>query len=113
MDYFELNDFIEEQIFKGSQQVVLYQIEKHQRIAYPFATFILTLIGVSISSRKVRGGIGLHIGIGLLISFSYILFLRVSSTFAINSGMPVILAVWIPNIIYSLLAFYLIKKAPK
>ena len=113
MDYFELNDFIEEQIFKGSQQVVLYQIEKHQRIAYPFATFILTLIGVSISSRKVRGGIGLHIGLGLLISFSYILFLRVSSTFAINSGMPVILAVWIPNILYSILAFYLIKKAPK
>ena len=113
MDYFELNDFIEEQIFKGSQQVVLYQIEKHQRIAYPFATFILTLIGVSISSRKVRGGIGLHIGLGLLVSFSYILFLRVSSTFAINSGMPVILAVWIPNILYSILAFYLIKKAPK
>tara|TARA_B110000459_G_scaffold56239_1_gene63159 strand:+ start:1071 stop:2195 length:1125 start_codon:yes stop_codon:yes gene_type:complete len=113
MDYFELNDFIEEQKFKGSQQVVIYEVEKHQRIAYPFATFILTLIGVSISSRKVRGGIGLHIGLGLLVSFSYILFMRVSSTFAINSGMPVILAVWIPNIIYSLLAFYLMKKAPK
>ena len=113
MDYFELNDFIEEQKFKGSQQVVFYEVEKHQRIAYPFATFILTLIGVSISSRKVRGGIGLHIGLGLLVSFSYILFMRISSTFAINSGMPVILAVWIPNILYSLLAFYLIKKAPK
>jgi lipopolysaccharide export system permease protein len=113
MDYFELNDFIEEQTFKGSHQVVLYEIEKQQRLAYPFATFILTLIGVSISSRKVRGGIGLHIGLGLLVSFSYILFMRVSSTFAINSGMPVILAVWIPNVLYSLLAFYLIKKAPK
>lgn len=113
MDYFELNDFIAEQKFKGSHQVALYEIEKHQRIAYPFATFILTLIGVSISSRKVRGGIGLHIGLGLLVSFSYILFMRVSSTFATNSGVPVIIAVWIPNVFYSLLALYLIKKAPK
>jgi len=113
MDYFELNDFIEEQKFKGSQQVVIYELEKQQRASYPFATFILTLIGVSISSRKVRGGIGLHIGIGLLISFSYILFMQISSTFAINSGFPAIIAVWTPNILYSLLAFYLLKMAPK
>lgn len=113
MDFFELNDFIKEQKFKGSQQVVLFEIEKQQRAAYPFATFVLTLIGVSISSRKVRGGIGLHIGLGLLISFSYILFMRVSSTFAINSGIPVIIAVWIPNILYCFLALYLLKKAPK
>lgn len=113
MDFFELNDFIKEQKFKGSQQVVLYEIEKQQRAAYPFATFVLTLIGVSISSRKVRGGIGLHIGLGLLISFSYILFMRVSSTFAINSGIPVIIAVWIPNFLYCFLALYLLKKAPK
>ena len=113
MDYFELNDYIAEQQFKGSQQTVHSLIEKHQRLASPFATFILTLIGVAISSRKVRGGIGLHIGLGLLISFSYILFMRVSSTFAINSGMPVILAAWLPNVLYSILALYLIKKAPK
>ena len=75
--------------------------------------FVLTVIGVSISSRKVRGGIGLHIGIGLLISFSYILFMQISSTFALNSGMPAIIAVWIPNIFYSGLAAYLLKKAPK
>jgi lipopolysaccharide export system permease protein len=113
MNYFELNDYIEEAKFKGSQQVIHYEVEKQQRAAYPFATFILTLIGVSISSRKVRGGIGLHIGIGLLISFSYILFMQVSSTFAINSGTPAFVAVWIPNILYSLLALYLLKKAPK
>jgi len=113
MDFFELNDFIEEQKFKGSQQVVIYELEKQQRGAYPFATFILTLIGVSVSSRKVRGGIGLHIGFGLLISFSYILFMQVSSTFAINSGFPAVIAIWIPNILYSFLALYLLKKAPK
>ncbi|NQX97286.1 MAG: YjgP/YjgQ family permease [Flavobacteriales bacterium] len=113
MDYFELNDFIKEQKFKGSQQVVLYELEKHQRGAYPFATFILTLIAVAISSRKVRGGIGLHIGLGLLISFSYILFMKVSSTFAISAGLPAIIAIWIPNFLYSILAVILLKKAPK
>lgn len=113
MDMFALNDFIEEAKFKGSKQVVNYEVEKHQRGAYPFATFVLTLIGVSISSRKVRGGIGMHIGIGLVISFSYIMFMQISSTFAINSGVPVIIAMWIPNILYSVLALYLLKKAPK
>jgi len=113
MNYFELNDFIKEQKFKGSHQIVNYELEKQQRAAYPFATFVLTLIGVAISSRKVRGGIGLHIGMGLLISFSYILFMQISSTFAINSGIPVIVAVWIPNILFSLLALFLLKKAPK
>jgi len=113
MNYFELNDFIAEAKFKGSQQVIYYEVEKQQRGAYPFATFVLTLIGVSISSRKVRGGIGLHIGLGLMISFSYILFMQISSTFAINSGVPASIAVWIPNILYSILALYLFKKAPK
>lgn len=113
MDMFELNTFIEEAQFKGSKQVVHYEIEKYSRGAYPFATFVLTLIGVSISSRKVRGGIGMHIGAGLVISFSYILFMQISSTFAINSGAPALIAVWIPNIAYTLLALYLLKKAPK
>jgi lipopolysaccharide export system permease protein len=113
MDLFELNDYIKEQKFKGSKLVIDSQLEKHQRAAYPFATFVLTLIGVSISSRKVRGGIGLHIGLGLLISFSYILFMQISSTFALNSGVPVIIAVWIPNVSFSILALYLLKKAPK
>jgi lipopolysaccharide export system permease protein len=113
MDYFELNEFIEEARFKGSAKVVEYEVEKQRRSAYPFATFILTIIGVSISSRKVRGGIGLHIGIGLFISFSYILFMQISSTFATNSGMPAFIAVWIPNALYAILALYLLKKAPK
>lgn len=113
MDFFELNQFIEEEKFKGSGKTMTYEVEKHQRGAYPFATFILTLIGVSISSRKVRGGIGLHIGIGLLISFSYILFMQISSTFATNSGMNAFIAVWIPNALYTILALYLLKKAPK
>ena len=113
MNFFELNDFIEEQTFKGSQQIVNFELERQQRSSYPFATIILTLIGVSVSSRKVRGGIGLHIGIGLLISFAYILFMQISSTFALNSGVPPIIAVWIPNFIFGSLSIYLLKKAPK
>lgn len=112
-NFFELNDLIEEEKFKGSSFVVDCEIEKQKRAAYPFATFVLTIIGVSLSSRKVRGGIGLHIGMGLLISFSYILFMQVSSTFAKNSGVPAFVAVWIPNVLYSMLALYLLKKAPK
>ena len=113
MDMFALDDFIEEAKFKGSKQVVNYEIEKYQRGAYPFATFVLTLIGVSISSRKVRGGIGMHIVYGLVLSFSYILFMQISSTFAINSGAPALVAVWIPNGVSSLIALWLSKKAPK
>lgn len=112
-NYFELNELIAEEKFKGSRFVIDCEIEKQERAAYPFATFVLTIIGVSLSSRKVRGGIGLHIGIGLLISFSYILFMQISSTFAKNSGVPAIIAVWIPNVLYSILALYLLKKAPK
>lgn len=112
-NYFELNELIKEEKFKGSSYAIDCEIKKQERAAYPFATFVLTIIGVSLSSRKVRGGIGLHIGLGLLISFSYILFMQISSTFAKNSGIPAIIAVWMPNILYSILALYLLKKAPK
>lgn len=113
MNYFELNDFIAEERMKGSKNLVYHLIEKHKRMAFPFATIILTLIAVAIASRKVRGGIGLHLGIGLLISFSYILFMQVSTTFATNGDLSPGLAVWIPNLLYIGLAAYLLQKAPK
>ena len=98
---------------KGSENIPFYEVEKYKRIAFPFATFVLTLIGVSLSSRKVRGGIGMHIGIGLLISFAYILFMQVSTVMATNTGMSAAYAVWIPNVIFGILSLYLLKKAPK
>jgi lipopolysaccharide export system permease protein len=113
MNFFELNKFIEEEKFKGSENVVYYELEKYQRLSLPFATFILTIIGVSIASRKARGGIGLHIGIGLLIAFTYILFMQISTTFATNAGLSPIIAVWIPNTIYLVLGLFLLKRAPK
>jgi lipopolysaccharide export system permease protein len=109
----ELNSYIDAETLKGSSMVPFYEVEKHGRTAYPFATFVLTLIGVSVASRRVRGGIGWHIGIGLLISFSYILFMRFSSTFATNGSLSPWIAVWIPNVIFIVLALFMLRAAPK
>jgi lipopolysaccharide export system permease protein len=113
MDWWQLNDFIATEEMRGSDFVDYFRVEKDKRTALPFAAFILTIIGVSLASRKVRGGIGMHIGLGLLLSFSYILFMQVSQTFAIGGVMPVTLAVWIPNILYLALGVVMLYKAPK
>jgi len=109
----QLNNYIEEQKMQGSDDVVSLLIEKYSRFAYPFSTFILTLIGVSLSSRKVKGGIGMHIGLGLLLSFSFILFMRFATMFAISGSMNPLFAVWLPNIICALIALFLYRLAPK
>lgn len=113
MNMFELNDFIEQQKLQGAGNTDFYLIEKYSRFAYPFSTFILTLIGVSLSSRKARGGIGLHIGLGLALSFSYILFMRFSTMIAVGGGYSPLLAVWLPNVVYSIIAIALYRLAPK
>jgi len=113
MNMFELNDYIAQEELKGSEQIVYHKIEKHKRIAFPFASIILTLIAVAIASRKIRGGIGIHLGIGILIAFTYILFMQISTTFATNSNLDPALAVWIPNLCYMVLAGVLLYKAPK
>ena len=98
---------------KGSDNIREYEVEKHKRIAFPFASIVLTVIGVSVSSRKVRGGIGLHIAFGMAITFSFVLFLRITETFATYGNLPPYLAVWVPNIVYGLLGLYLLRIAPK
>ena len=113
MNIEELNAFIEQQREKGSDSIRQLEVEHHTRYAYPIGTFILTLIGVSLSSRKVRGGTGLHIGIGIALCFSYIMLNRVFSEFAKGGTLPAMLAVWLPNIIYTIIAIYLYRKAPK
>lgn len=112
LTYFELKEFIAKEKLKGSSRIEFFEVEMYKRTAFPFATFILTIIGVSISSRKIRGGVGLHIALGLVLSCVYILFMHVSTTFA-TSGESIkpLLAVWLPNIIFSFVAFYLYKKA--
>lgn len=113
LNFPQLNRFISEQKLKGTENIDFYEVEKHKRIATPFANLVLTLIGVALSGRKIRGGIGLHLGLGIAISFAYILFMQVSTTFATFGSLPPFVAVWIPNIIFALLGLYLLKKAPK
>ena len=109
----ELDRYIDRMKMRGSSNVIEFQIEKYKMIANAFATFILTFIGVSISSRKIRGGMGLHLGIGLLISFSYILFVQFSTVFATNGNMNPLLAVWLPNILFAIIGVFVYRTAPK
>ena len=109
----ELSEYIARQKRRGFANIKEFEIEYHKRIAMSFASFILTIIGVSLSSRKVKGGMGLYLGVGLALSFSYILFQTVSATFAINGNASPLLAVWVPNIVYTFIAIYLYRKAPK
>jgi lipopolysaccharide export system permease protein len=90
-----------------------WEIENHKRVAGPFSAFILTIIGAGLASRKIKGGLGLHLGLGLLLAFSYILFMQVSTVFAISGNTPPILAVWIPNLFYSLIAFFVFRWAAR
>ena len=113
MDSPTLNAFIREQQLQGSGKINTYLNEKHRRIAGPMATFILMIIGLSLSSRKVRGGIGLQIGIGMLLSFTYILFMQITKVFSESSLIPPIAAMWIPNIIFLGVALLLVRQAPK
>jgi len=113
MNYFRLNEFIEEKKMEGSENVDAYLVNKYQRMINPLSTFVLTLIGLSVSSRKVRGGIGMHLGIGLLLSFSYILFMQISTNMSIGGSLPPILGVSIPTIIYSIIGLFLYKLTPK
>jgi lipopolysaccharide export system permease protein len=113
MKYRDLNDYINQLKIQGSEELKLFLIEKHRRFASPFAVFILTLMGVSLSSKKIRGGIGMNIGIGLALSFSYILFLQFSSQFSLKGDLGPMLAMWIPNIIFAVIALVLYRLAPK
>ncbi len=101
----QLNEFIKEERLRGSENINQYLLEKYKRTAYPFSTFILVFLGVTISSKKQKGGTGLNIGIGLTLSFAYIFLMQVSDQFSIKGGMDPLLAVWLPNLIFTVIAF--------
>ena len=109
----QLHAYIQRQQKRGIGNIQTFEIEYHKRFASIMTSFILTTIGVSLSSRKMKGGMGLNIGIGIALSFSYILFMTVTATFAINGAVSPFIAAWIPNILYTFIAIYLYRKAPR
>ena len=109
----ELDEFIEKQKMRGAAGISTFEVEYHKRFASPFAAFILTLIGASLSAEKRKGGMGFSIAIGIALSFAYIMFQTIFATFAINAGWSAMISVWIPNIIFAGIAFWLYKRAPQ
>lgn len=106
----ELNRFINREKEKGSEGLTEYYIEKYRRTASPFSAFVLSIIGACIASRKVRGGSGIHLAIGLMISAIYILMMQFSTTFAIKGNLHPFIAVWIPNLVFSGVAVFMYKR---
>lgn len=107
----QLKTYINRQKERGVANIKNFEIELEKRYAMTGAAFILTVIGMSLSSRKVKGGMGINIGIGLLLSFSYILFSTVTSSFAVSGYTSPFVAMWIPNFIYTFIAIYLYRRA--
>ena len=113
LPYDQLNELVDVQKLRGDPNVKYSLIEKQQRFSLPFSAFILTIMGVALSSRKKRGGIGWNLAIGIALSFSYILFMRFSQMFVYTGVMPPWLAIWLPNMIFAIIAGFLYKIAPK
>lgn len=113
MNFFELRDHIKVMKLRGTEGIRRYEVEMHQRMAQPAAILILTLIGAALSSRKIKGGMGMHLGFGITIAFAYVLFGQIGKALGVNGVVAPVLAAWIPNFIYSGMAIYFLLKAPK
>lgn len=113
LDYYELNEMIDIQYMRGDANVKFALIEKHTRFALPFSAFILTIIGVALSSKKRRGGIGWNIALGIALAFTYILFMRFSQMFVHTDTLSPAVALWLPNIVFAVIAIFLYRIAPK
>ena len=113
LDRTEIADFIKAEKMRGGSTVAFYEVEQHQRTAYPFATYVFTLIGVGIASRKVRGGTGVHLVLGVMLILIFIFMGKITTVAATNSGFNPMLAVWLPNIVFGLVGVWIYWKAPK
>ena len=108
----DLSKYIKSQRQRGIGNIQAFEIEYHGRFASIMSAFILTIIGAALSARKVKGGMGLNIGIGLALSMGYILFMTISATFAVSGLVSPIVAAWIPNVLFSIIALFIYTKAP-
>jgi len=108
-----LDQYIERQKRRGVANIQSFEVERERRYAMTAAAFILTVIGMTLSARKVKGGMGVNIGIGLVLSFSYILFMTITQTFAINGITSAFVAMWIPNFLYTIIAVVLYFRASR
>lgn len=113
MNLIELRNYISDLKMKGADNTLSYEMEMQKRLASPAAIIILTFIGAALSSRKVRGGMGLHLGIGIAITFTYIVFMEFSRVFALSGAISPFLAAWLPNLIFASIGVYFLIKAPK
>jgi len=109
----QLEEYIAHQKQRGFANIQAFEVEYYQRGASSFAAFILTAIGLSLSAKKRKNGMGISLGVGLLLSFAYIMFQTISASFAIKANFPPMLAVWIPNIVFMFIAVYCYRFAPK
>ena len=113
LDRKELNEMIQTQKMRGDKNVMYALIEKQNRYSLPFSAFILTIMGVALSTKKRRGGIGWNIALGIALSFSYILFMKFSQMFVYTGALPVAVAIWLPNVLFTIIAIFLYRLAPK
>ena len=113
MNTIELKRYLNKQKKRGIANIKEFELQYYRHFANPFAAIILTIIALCLSSKKVRGGMGLNLGIGLMLSFSYIMFDSVSSTLTINGGFPSVISIWVPNFIFIIIAFIIYQKSPK
>ena len=113
MNNFQLRKYLINQRNRGVGNIQGFEDEYYKRYSMPLAAFIMSLIGVSLSSRKVRGGMGLHLGVGLALSSIYILFSTMSTTFSVAGTLSAFNAVWLPNVVFLIIGIYLYRTAPK
>ena len=113
LNYSQLIEFIEIEKSRGSKNIERYLVVKYKKWSIPFSIFILTLIGFSVSAEKRRGGTGVNLALGICVAMVYVFFDKIFGVLAQQSDLSPLIAVWLPNILFGILAIYLVYNAKK